>query len=107
MRQTRRVVVRYAAVVLAGGAGRRMGGADKAALAVAGRPMLHRVLAAVADASPQVVVGPPRAGLPAGVVRAQEDPPGGGPVAAVAAGLGALAAHGAEVVAVLAADLPY
>jgi molybdopterin-guanine dinucleotide biosynthesis protein A len=32
----------YAAVVLAGGDGRRLGGTDKAALAVGGGPMLER-----------------------------------------------------------------
>ena len=95
----------YAAVILAGGAGRRMGGADKPALAVAGRPMLHRVLAAAVDARPRVVVGPPRSGLPADVVRVREEPPGGGPVAATAAGLRVL--PGTGLVALLAADLPY
>ena len=96
----------YAAVVLAGGAGRRMGGVDKAALVVAGRPMLHRVLAAVADASPLLVVGPPRDGLPAHVRQVQEEPPGGGPVAALSAGLSVLPAE-VETFALLASDLPF
>lgn len=71
--------------------------------------MLQRVLAAVADAEPRVVVGPPRAALPAGVAQVREEPPGGGPVAALAAGVDALAGAGsaADWVAVLAADLPY
>jgi molybdenum cofactor guanylyltransferase len=99
------VRVRYAAVVLAGGAGRRVGGAGKPALQVAGRPMVHRVLAAVADATPRVVVGPAGLPLPPGTVRIQEEPPGGGPVPAAAAGL---AEVGPDVdrVALLAADLP-
>lgn len=117
----------YAAVVLAGGAGRRLGGPDKPALPVAGRPMLHRVLDAVAGARVTVVVGPPELSLPASVIRTREDPPGAGPVAATAAGLAALpgpdrpddapgpdrpddatdpAQPRIEVVAVLAADLP-
>jgi molybdopterin-guanine dinucleotide biosynthesis protein A len=83
-----------------------MGGVDKAVLAVGGRPMLHRVLAVVADASPLVVVGPPRDGLPAGVLQVREEPPGGGPVAAAAAGLSALA-DGVGTVALLASDLPF
>ncbi|PWU56748.1 hypothetical protein DLE60_25700, partial [Micromonospora globispora] len=45
-------VTAYAAVVLTGGAARRMGGVDKPARPVGGRPMLHRVLAAVAAAEP-------------------------------------------------------
>ncbi|MEU3456633.1 molybdenum cofactor guanylyltransferase [Micromonospora sp. NPDC006766] len=94
----------YAAIVLSGGAARRMGGVDKPARPVGGRPMLHRVLAAVADAAPRIVVGP--AGpLPDGVLMTREAPPGGGPVAATAAGLARLA-PGTTVVALLAGDLP-
>ncbi len=94
----------YAAVVLAGGAARRMGGVDKPALPVGGRPMRDRVLAAVADATPRVLVGAAQA-VPAGVRVVREDPPGGGPVAAAAAGL-ALLPPDTTVVALLAADLP-
>ncbi len=86
-----RGVAGYAAVILAGGAGRRLGGAGKPMLAVRGRPMLERVLDAVADADVTIVVGPPTLPLPGGVVRVSEEPPGGGPVAATAAGLAALA----------------
>ncbi|NES16387.1 MULTISPECIES: molybdenum cofactor guanylyltransferase [Micromonospora] len=94
----------YAAVVLSGGTARRMGGVDKPARPVGGRPMLHRVLAAVADAEPRLVVGP--AGpVPDGVRVTREEPPGGGPVAATAAGL-ALLDPGTPTVALLAADLP-
>ncbi|PZF84671.1 molybdenum cofactor guanylyltransferase, partial [Micromonospora deserti] len=91
-------------MVLAGGAARRMGGVDKPALPVGGRPMRDRVLAAVADAVPRVLVGP-SGSVPAGVRVTREDPPGGGPVAAAAAGL-ALLDPGTTVVALLAADLP-
>jgi len=106
-------VRRFAAVILAGGAGRRLGGAAKPTLAVAGRPMLAAVLAAVSDADLRVVVGPPelRSSLPPGVRLTRERPPGGGPVAALAAGLdevvGAAGSVGAaRSVVVLAADLP-
>lgn len=95
----------FAAIVLAGGGGRRLGGPDKPGRPVAGRPMVQRVLDAVPDASPRVVVGPPAAGLPSDVVLAQESPPGGGPVAAAAAGMARLATS-ADHVALLAADLP-
>jgi molybdopterin-guanine dinucleotide biosynthesis protein A len=97
-----------AAVVLAGGASRRLGGAPKPALPVGGRPMLLRVLDAVAPAHPRVVVGPPdlAALLPAGVLLTREDPPGGGPVAGLAAGL-ALVSTTRRRVAVLSADLPF
>jgi molybdopterin-guanine dinucleotide biosynthesis protein A len=81
-----------------------MGGSDKPALVVAGRSLRDRVLDAVADADPRVVVGG-RADVPAGVGYTREDPPGGGPVAAVAAGLAALGPR-PRYVALVAGDLP-
>jgi molybdopterin-guanine dinucleotide biosynthesis protein A len=96
----------FAAVVLAGGAARRMGGADKPALPVAGQSMLTRVLAAVHDADPRVVVGRVHApDLPVHVETTREEPPGGGPVAAASAGL-ALVPSDVTFTALLAADLP-
>lgn len=109
------------AVVLAGGSGRRLGGVDKPALRVDGTSLLDIALAAVAPAR-TVVVGPPRV-LGTGVLQTRENPPGGGPAAAVAAGVAAIhaadravhpavdraadrdGAHG-DLVVVLAADLP-
>ncbi|NEM04862.1 NTP transferase domain-containing protein [Geodermatophilus normandii] len=96
-------LVPYAAVVLAGGRAARLGGRAKPQLVVGGRTMLEAVLAAVADAAPRVVVGPPQP-VPAGVRVVREQPPGGGPVAAMRAGL---AVVDADVVAVLAGDLPF
>ncbi|MGY2081080.1 molybdenum cofactor guanylyltransferase [Modestobacter sp. SYSU DS0657] len=95
----------YAAVVLAGGRASRLGGQPKPQLDVGGRTMLDAVLAAVADARPRVVVGPPQ-DVPAGAVLVREEPPGGGPVPALAAGLAAVP-PGVGVVAVLAGDLPF
>ncbi|MBT2404063.1 MULTISPECIES: NTP transferase domain-containing protein [unclassified Streptomyces] len=93
----------YDAIVLAGGAARRLGGADKPALPVGGRPLLDRVLDACADARTTVVVGGRRP--TARPVRwTREDPPGGGPVAAVDAGL---RQSTAPLVLVLSADLPF
>lgn len=93
----------YDAVVLAGGAARRLGGADKPGLALAGRPLLDRVLDACAGAVATVVVGP-RRDLGRPVLWACEDPPGGGPLPALAAGL---RQTGAGTVLVFAADLPF
>jgi molybdopterin-guanine dinucleotide biosynthesis protein A len=114
----------YDAVVLAGGAARRLGGADKPALPVGGRMLLDRVLAACAAAEGTVVVGPRRP--TARQVRwTREQPAGGGPLPALAAGLAALGAEAGwpdagrsggvasdgqgrpEVVLLLAADLPF
>lgn len=93
----------YDAVVLAGGAARRLGGVDKAGLDVGGQTLLDRVLGAVRDAGRAIVVGPER---PASgpVLWTCEDPPGGGPVAGLAAGL-----HLVQEpwVALLAVDLPF
>ncbi|SFL18831.1 NTP transferase domain-containing protein [Streptomyces pini] len=93
----------YDAVVIAGGAARRLGGADKPALTVGGRTLLDRVLDACADAARTVVVGPRRpTARPVDWVR--EDPPGGGPLAALDAGL---RRTGSGTVLVLSADLPF
>ncbi|MGW7687571.1 MULTISPECIES: NTP transferase domain-containing protein [Streptomyces] len=93
----------YDAVILAGGAARRLGGVDKPALRVGGRALLDRVLDACRGAGRTVVVGPRRP--TARPVRwAREEPPGGGPVAAVDAGIRQTTA---PVVLVLSADLPF
>lgn len=93
----------YDAVVLAGGAAKRLGGADKPGLLVGGRPLLDRVLGACADAAATVVVGSRRP--TARPVRwAREDPPGAGPLAALDAGLRHVTA---PVVVALSADLPF
>jgi molybdopterin-guanine dinucleotide biosynthesis protein A len=97
-------VVEFDALVLAGGAAARLGGADKPGLTVGGRSLLDRVLDACAEARTAVVVGPERATGRGGVVWTREQPPGGGPVAAVAAGLAQVTA---ERVVLLAADLPF
>src|SRR5438270_4429815 len=94
----------FAAIVLAGGRASRLGGQPKPQLEVGGRSMLTAVLTALHGAGPRVVVGPPQP-VPAGVLLVREEPPGGGPVPALAAGLAAVGE--AEVVAVLAADLPF
>jgi molybdopterin-guanine dinucleotide biosynthesis protein A len=90
------------AVLLAGGSARRLGGADKPGLEVGGATLLDRVLAAVDGAERVVVVGPERA-VARPVRWTREQPPGGGPAAAVAAGLAEVTAPS---VLVLAADLP-
>lgn len=95
--------VAYDAVVLAGGAARRLGGVDKPGVRVGGRALLDRVLAACADARTTVVVADPRP-TARPVTWAREDPPGGGPLAALDAGLRHTTA---ERVVVLSADLPF
>ena len=114
-----------AAIVIAGGEARRFG-SDKLALRDAqGRSLLEVTVAGVAEvADPVIVVGPERPGfrqldevvtppnvvqlaetVPASVIWAREDPPGGGPCAALIAGL-ACVPDEATHVAVLAGDAP-
>ncbi|QRO86772.1 NTP transferase domain-containing protein [Kytococcus sedentarius] len=95
------------AVVLAGGAGRRLGGVSKGEVELAGQRLVDHVLAATGAARQVVVVGdvPVRAG----VLLTREDPPGGGPAAGVVTGLERLAAQPgppADWVLLLACDLP-
>ncbi|WP_235215458.1 NTP transferase domain-containing protein [Phaeacidiphilus oryzae] len=96
----------FDALILAGGAARRLGaGVDKPAVRVGGSPLLDRVLRATEAAVRTVVVGPPRPTVRP-VEWTRERPPGGGPVAALAAGLPLVRAE-AEAVLLLAADLPF
>jgi molybdopterin-guanine dinucleotide biosynthesis protein A len=94
---------RYDAIVLTGGRARRLGGAYKPGIVVGGQSLAARVAGAVADASRVVVVGPPAPGVTADVVTT-ESPAGGGPAAALEAGLAHVTA---PVVAALAGDLPF
>ncbi|WP_328318579.1 DUF6457 domain-containing protein [Streptomyces sp. NBC_00388] len=93
----------YDAVVLAGGAAKRLGGADKPGLTVGGLTLLDRVLGACRGAGTTVVVGGCRETVRP-VAWAREEPPGGGPLAALGAGVRGVSA---EVVLVLSADLPF
>jgi molybdopterin-guanine dinucleotide biosynthesis protein A len=96
----------FDAIVLAGGAGVRMGdpgGTDKAALDVGGMTLLDRVLAAVVGAQRCVVVGPRRP-TARSVTFTIEEPPGSGPAAAIVHGLSLV---DAPTVVVLAADMPF
>src|SRR5690606_5906742 len=101
---------RPALVVLAGGGAVRLGGVSKPDVRLHGRRLLDIVLEAGAACAPRVVVAPPTVAVPPGVLRTLEDPPHGGPVAGIAAGLAALREHprAAEVpdVLFLACDLP-
>lgn len=100
---SRLVSIAVDAIVLAGGRGSRLAGADKAALVVAGKSFLERSLDAAEGAARIVVVGP-RRDVPRQVTWTIEEPRGGGPVAAIAAGLNHVTD---EAVAVVAVDLPF
>lgn len=91
-------------IVLTGGASRRMG-TDKATLEVGGMTLGRRAAVAISAAtSAAIEVGPGVTGLPHVV----EDPPGGGPLAAIVTGWTELVARTGEKqpAVVLACDLP-
>jgi len=91
-------------LLLTGGASRRMG-TDKALLVVSGSTLAARLAGILAEVcEPCIEVGPGHSGLRS----VQEEPPGGGPLAAVAAGRSELLALGHPGPAiVLASDLPF
>ncbi len=104
---------RFDAVILAGGRAQRLGGTDKPGLIVGGRTLAEAAVRAVAGAAAVIVVGPQRGYLGQTAQTAAqspplrfvlEDPPGGGPVAALRRGLTEVSA---PWVALLAADLPF
>ncbi len=103
-------------VVPAGGGARRLGGIDKPSAPLAGRPLLEHLLAGLTGPGglpagvAVAVVGPARtAAAECTVLPCREEPPGGGPAAAVGAGVAALEADGllAGVVVVLPGDAPW
>ncbi|WP_132204707.1 molybdenum cofactor guanylyltransferase [Leucobacter luti] len=98
------------AILFAGGRGSRLGGVDKAELRLGGARLVDRVVAGAraAGAHRIVVVGPAHV-VPAGCRAAREDPPFGGPLAALAAALAALpeeyGPEGARSALLLSCDL--
>ena len=93
----------FDALVLCGGGGTRLGGVDKGALVLGDRTLLDRAIEAVAAAHRTIVVGP-KTETEGPVTWTSEDPPGGGPVAAIAAGLEHVTS---DVVVILGVDHPF
>lgn len=89
-------------MVLTGGRSTRLG-RDKATAVLAGHRMIDRIVAQIPDEVPVVLVGPDPQ-LDRDVVVTREEPAGGGPAAALAAGLRYVRT---EAAAVLAADMPF
>lgn len=90
-------------IILAGGQGTRMGGVDKAAVQLNGRRLLDYLLDQLGAAHNVVVVSPHPVG---DIPTTSEQPPLGGPVAGIAAGVAALP-ETEQFTAVLAVDAPY
>lgn len=91
-------------IVLTGGNAVRFEGADKASIELAGVTLLEHVLGALAEVPDVVVVGDElETSRPVTFLR--EDPPGGGPAAALLAGLEGFPQR-PRLVMVLAVDMP-
>lgn len=97
----------FAAIIVAGGAGKRLSGVSKPGLVIAGRTLIDRTIDACAGASRIVVVGGEHLKRDDALWTCEE-PPGSGPAAGLAAGLAALDAAGdaSALVLVLGADTP-
>ncbi|OKL55004.1 hypothetical protein BSZ39_01085 [Bowdeniella nasicola] len=95
-------------LILGGGTARRLGGVSKPDVTYQGRRLLDHALASLPDAvtGRRVVVAPETVAVPGDVLRTLEDPPFGGPVAGIAAGLAALAPKDDDLVAILTCDAP-
>jgi molybdenum cofactor guanylyltransferase len=98
-----------AALILAGGQGRRMGGADKAFLTLHGKPLIAHVLSRLAPQATRIAIsanGDPARFAAYGLPVLPDTNPGAGPLAGVASGLRWAAAIGAEALATLPVDTP-
>ena len=100
-------------LVLAGGLARRMGGGDKARIAIAGNTILHRVLARLTPQCNRVIInanGDPARFADAGLPVVSDDVPDfAGPLAGVLAGLDWAAANvpAIEWLASVPGDCPF
>ena len=89
-------------MILTGGSSSRFG-SDKSSILFAGETLVNRLLRTL-PAGPIVIVGPQFDQSARTALFAQENPPGGGPVAAIHAGLMGVST---EFVAIIATDMPF
>jgi len=100
---------RVVALVLAGGAGRRLGGVDKALVNLAGGPLIALALAALAPLATAISANgdPARFAAFGRPVLADGDFVGAGPLAGLLAGLDWAANLGAEALLTVPCDTPF
>ena len=97
-----------AAIVVGGGGGERLGGVSKPDLTLGGVRVIDRVCGVLLQVCGAgcVAVVPPTVRVPEGVMRTLEDPPSGGPLAGIDAGLRALGIDDDVLVVVVSVDAP-
>jgi molybdopterin-guanine dinucleotide biosynthesis protein A len=98
-----------AGLVMAGGQGRRLGGADKALVSLAGRPLLDHVLERLRPQVDRIALsanGDP-ARFAAWGLTVLPDPVDEGPLAGLLAGLGWAAGQGADTLLSMPVDTPF
>lgn len=93
----------WSALILTGGSSTRFG-SDKSVALLGGQTLLSHLLTTLAGNIEVVIVGPPFDFETRKLNFVQENPMGGGPVAAVSAGLAEIKS---EFVALIATDMPY
>ncbi|MFZ2624084.1 MAG: molybdenum cofactor guanylyltransferase [Propionibacterium sp.] len=96
------------AIVLAGGSGERLGGRAKSELPVGGTRLLDLIARAIEPfvTGRLVILAPEAVQVPARALRTLEDPPGGGPLAGIEAGMAALSPATDDWVLVAGVDTP-
>lgn len=97
-----------AAIIVGGGGGERLGGVSKPDLTLGGVRLIDRVCGVLVEACGAgcVAVVPSTVRVPEGVMRTLEDPPSGGPLAGIDAGLRALGVDDDVLVVVVSVDAP-
>ena len=93
----------WTVIILTGGTGTRLGGADKATLDLGGSTPLETLLTSLPPSTPVIIVGDDVATSRV-VAFTREDPPGGGPAAAIAA---AVSSVRTPLVGIVAVDMPW
>ena len=98
-----------AIIILAGGTAARLGGVSKPDFKVGGRRLIDILfdqLDAIGFAGEAIVVAPADVAVRPGVVLTLEDPPHGGPLAGIGAGVRALTINDDDLVAIATCDAP-
>ena len=94
----------WTAIVLTGGSGTRLGGRRKAEIMLGEATLLEHVLRGLPAEVDVIVVGPAPSAPSRTVIVTRESPAGGGPVAALAAGLQLVTT---PLIGVIATDMPF